>query len=183
MTERNQPELMPTWATDPGSTLNRERGVTEGLNMDPASVLRALRRVLEGEGGKSELASRAADAIRVWGGYRWVGVYEIADQTVSLLGFSGPGAPQYPRFSVTQGLTGAVVASKGTLVSNDVTSDPRYLTAFGNTMAEMVVPVFNSASAVVGTIDVESEFRNAFTQTDVQALERCAAELSSLFGD
>jgi L-methionine (R)-S-oxide reductase len=145
-------------------------------------VLQALRRVLEGEGPKADIATRAANAIRVWGGYRWVGLYEIVDQTVSLLGFSGPGAPQYPRFPVTQGLTGAAAASRGTVVSNDVTRDPRYLMAFGNTMAEMVVPVFDeSAATIIGSIDVESEFRNAFTQTDVEALERCAAALPSLY--
>src|SRR6266567_5670862 len=41
--------------------------------------------------------------------------------------------------------------------------DPRYLTAFGNTLSEIIIPVLDEkSSVVVGTIDVESEQANAF---------------------
>ena len=44
----------------------------------------------------------------------------------------------------------------------DVRNDPRYLTALGNTLSEMIVPVLDSGGhKVIGTIDVESEFANA----------------------
>jgi len=44
-----------------------------------------------------------------------------------------------------------------------VRNDPRYLTAFGNTLSEIIIPVLDEKNgAVVGTIDVESERANAF---------------------
>jgi putative methionine-R-sulfoxide reductase with GAF domain len=63
-------------------------------------------------------------------------------------------------------------------VVGEVSKDPRYLTAFGSTRSEIIVPIVDrSGGKVVGTIDVESEKVDAFTEEDLSALERCAAEL------
>ena len=64
----------------------------------------------------------------------------------------------------------------------DVAADPRYLTAFGTTRSEIIVPVFGGAGGnVVGTIDVESEKPNAFSE-DVQAfLEACSTVIRPLW--
>ena len=79
---------------------------------------------------------------------------------------------------MTQGLSGAAVATKGAVVVNDVTADPRYLTAFASTLSEAIVPVVDPGTGtVVGTLDVESAERDAFTGADRQALEECAAAL------
>ena len=49
-------------------------------------------------------------------------------------------------------------------------------------MAEAIVPVLDPATgAVVGTVDVESAERDAFTDADRQALERVAAASRGLF--
>ena len=102
----------------------------------------------------------------------------MTEEEIINLAFDGPGAPAYPRFPVTQGLRGAAVASGETVVVGDVSKDPRYLTAFGSTRSEIIVPkVDRSGGKVVGTIDVESEKVDAFTEEDLFALERCAAEL------
>jgi putative methionine-R-sulfoxide reductase with GAF domain len=83
---------------------------------------------------------------------------------------------------VTQGLSGAAVAARRALVVNDVTADSRYLTAFASTLAEAIVPVMDAATgAVVGTVDVESAERDAFTDADRQVLERVAAASRGLF--
>jgi len=69
-------------------------------------------------------------------------------------------------------------------VVNDVTADPRYLTAFASTRSEAIVPVVDPAkAAVVGTLDVESAERDAFTDADRQALEGCADALRGLFAE
>ena len=70
------------------------------------------------------------------------------------------------------------------MVVGDVTADPRYLPAFSSTRSEAIVPVVDPATgAVVGTLDVESAERDAFTDADQQALERCAAALGGLFAE
>ena len=108
-------------------------------------------------------------------GYRWVGIYDVGPELVSIVAFSGPSAPAYPQFPVTKGLTGSAIREKRTIVVGDVGCDPRYLTAFGNTLSEIIIPVIDeTAGAVVGTIDVESERKNAFSAEDQAMLEECA---------
>lgn len=102
--------------------------------------------------------------------------------TVTNIAWSGPGAPEYPKFSITKGLTGAAISTRKTVNVGDVGADPRYLTAFGTTRSEIIVPVFDSdGENVVGTIDIESDKPNAFSE-DVRALrEHCATVIRLLW--
>ena len=149
--------------------------------MDWPTVLRRIDDVLGSDKGRTAKAVRIAELIRRAGGYGWVGLYEVTEE-IAVLGWSGPGAPADPRFAVTQGLSGAAVAASRAVVVNDVTADPRYLTAFADTRSEAIVPVLDPGTgAVVGTLDVESTERDAFTDADRQALQRVAAASSGLF--
>jgi L-methionine (R)-S-oxide reductase len=151
--------------------------------MDESRLLDELGRVLRSADGRKAKAVRIAETIRSAGGYRWVGIYEVSDEEIAVIGWSGPGEPAYLRFPITQGLSGAAVSSGETIVVGDVITDPRYLTAFGSTRSEIIVPVKEPATRkVVGTIDVESEHKNAFTDADRATLERCAAAIADLFG-
>lgn len=111
----------------------------------PDAVLEKVRAAAVAGVERGERASRIAAAVRQAGGHRWVGVYEVTETQVAVLGWAGPGAPAYPRFDRTQGLTAAAVAGGSTVVVDDVTEDPRYLTAFGSTRSEMIVPVLDAA--------------------------------------
>lgn len=88
--------------------------------------------------------------------------------------------PAFPRFPVTQGLCGAAVASRAPVVVGDVTKDPRYLTTFGSTRSEMIMPVVRSGR-VSGLIDVESEQINASGADDRAFLEACGDLLADLW--
>jgi L-methionine (R)-S-oxide reductase len=149
--------------------------------MNWSTVLRGIDEVLASNLSPTDKAVRVAALIRETGRYRWVGLYAVADQEITVIGWSGPGAPAHPRFPVSQGLSGTAVATKRAVVVNDVTADPRYLTAFASTLSEAIIPVLNpDTGTVVGTLDVESGQRDAFTDADRQALERCAAALAGL---
>ena len=118
-----------------------------------------------------------AEVLRSSGNYRWVGLYDVdrAAGTVKNIVWSGPGAPKYPAFSITKGLTGAAISTRKTVNVGSVAADPRYLTAFGTTRSEIIVPVFDGAGEnVVGTIDVESEKPNAFSEDVQSLLETCS---------
>jgi putative methionine-R-sulfoxide reductase with GAF domain len=120
-------------------------------------------------------AKRLAELIQKLGEYRWVGIYDVGRETVSIVGWSGPSAPEHPSFPVTKGLTGAAIESKKTVIVGDVRTDPRYLTAFGSTLSEIIVPVLHPGDGrVVGTVDVESEKANAFSTRDREMIEQCA---------
>ena len=139
-----------------------------------------VREVAAAEQPRSERAQRAADLVRAATGYRWVGIYDVTEAEVVNLAWSGPGPPAHPRFPVGAGLTGAAIASRAPVVSNDVAADPRYLTTLESTGSELIVPVV-ADDLVVGTLDVESDETNAFGDDDVTTLERVAEALMPLF--
>ena len=152
--------------------------------MDLPMVLGGIDDVLGSGMGRAEQAIQIAELIRRGGSYCWVGLYAVSQREIAAIGWSGPGAPANPRFPVTEGLSGAAVATGRAVVVNDVTADPRYLTAFASTLSEAIVPVVDPATGmVVGTLDVESAQRDTFTDADRQALERCAAALTGLFAE
>ena len=150
--------------------------------MDEQCLVDELGRVLRSAEGREAKAVRIAETIRSAGDYRWVGIYEVSGEEIGVIGWSGPGGPAHPRFPVTQGLSGAAVASRETVVADDVSKDPRYLTAFGSTRSEIIVPVVDRPGRkVVGTIDVESEQVDAFSEEDRATLERCAGAVAELW--
>ncbi len=152
-----------------------------------------MQRALDGTGHAAELGlilkhgtprtgilQQVADFLRQSGNHRWVGLYEVdrASQEVRNLVFSGPGAPAYPAFPLDKGLTGQAIRQRRTVNIGDVAAHPLYLTAFGTTRSEIIVPIFDDPrNAVVGTIDVESEKLHAFSDWDQVLLEDCAEML------
>jgi L-methionine (R)-S-oxide reductase len=121
--------------------------------------------------------SATAAKIRREGSFRWVGIYEVTGDEIAILGWDGPSAPAYPRFPRTEGLCGAAVESGETVVVGDVTSDARYLTTFGSTRSEIVVPIVRAGN-VVGVLDVESDQADAFGQEDQAHLQVAASVLA-----
>jgi L-methionine (R)-S-oxide reductase len=139
------------------------------------NTLNQIRSTAASGGDRAERAKRLAELIRKLGNYRWVGIYDVGAESVSIIAWSGPGAPEYPTFPVSKGLTGAAIQQKKAVVVGDVRSDRRYLTAFGSTLSEIIVPVFAPGEdRVIGTVDVESEKANAFSARDQQMIEQCA---------
>jgi L-methionine (R)-S-oxide reductase len=133
-------------------------------------------------GERTVMAERVAAAIRRFGGYHWVGVYDVGRDEIVAIAWDGPAPPAHLRFPRNAGLCGAAVAARRPVVVGDVAADGRYLTTHASTRSEIVVPVF-AGGAPVGLIDVESEIRDAFAATDEWLLERCAALISPLWRD
>jgi GAF domain-containing protein len=76
----------------------------------------------------------------------------------------------------------AAVEQKRTINVGDVSSDAQYLTAFGTTRSEIIVPVFDGeGKSVVGTIDIESEAPNAFDKETQDFLEASSAVIRPLW--
>ncbi|MGE5110534.1 MAG: GNAT family N-acetyltransferase [Acidobacteriaceae bacterium] len=94
---------------------------------------------------------------------------------VSNITWSGSGAPEYPVFPITKGLTSRAIATKRTVNVGDVANDADYLTASATTRSEIIIPVLAAAGEkVLGTIDVESERPFAFDAVTQTGLEECA---------
>jgi GAF domain-containing protein len=129
---------------------------------------------------RDRLAARIAAVIRRFGEYRWVGIYDVNADEITVVGWDGPAPPAHPRFPRTEGLCGAAVAAGRAVVVGDVDADPRYLTTHATTRSEIVVPVLGGG-LVVGLIDAESERPHAFSEGNRQLLERCAVVIAPLW--
>lgn len=149
------------------------------MRPDDDNLLNELRHIVSARSNRHPALQPASDALRRSGGYRWVGLYDVdhANGLVRHIVWSGPGAPEFPTFPIGKGLTSSAISTRKTINVGDVASDPRYITAFGSTRSEIIVPVLDpEKSVVIGTMDVESEVPNAFNG-DVQKLLEFSAEV------
>ena len=153
------------------------------MSGDTEKPLAELRTLVSASKDRVATLQRIADFLRRTGNHRWVGLYDVnhAAGLVKNIVWSGPGAPEYAVFPVTKGLTSAAISNRKSINIGDVAADPRYLTAFGSTRSEIIVPIFDpSGQKVVGTIDVESESPHAFNPSMQSFLESCAEILRPL---
>jgi L-methionine (R)-S-oxide reductase len=148
--------------------------------MKASRLAAQLRAATADAGDRRDRAARCAAIIRRLRGYRWVGIYDVTDDEIAVIGWDGPSPPAHPCFPRTHGLCGAAAASEKPVLVGDVAADPRYLTTHPTTRSEIVVPV-SSLRQVVGAIDVESDRMDAFDDEDVSLLERCAGAISALW--
>lgn len=145
-------------------------------------LIRSLALAVDSESPRGERARAAAEIVRSARAYRWVGIYDVGDEEIVLIGYTGSSPPAHPRFGITQGLTSDAVRTRATVVSNDVATDARYLVAFGETGSEIVVPILGAESGIViGTLDIASDRVGAFSNGDVAFAEECAAALRPLY--
>jgi putative methionine-R-sulfoxide reductase with GAF domain len=63
--------------------------------------------ILKDPVSRIEKAKKIADLMRNLCSYRWVGLYDVGPELVSIVAYSGPGAPAYPQFPINKGLTGS----------------------------------------------------------------------------
>jgi L-methionine (R)-S-oxide reductase len=148
--------------------------------MDQDELTLALAALTDSGDDREQRAAGVAAAIRRFGDYRWVGIYDVTEDEIAVVGWDGPGPPAHPRFARAQGLCGAAVAAREPVIVGDVSADTRYLTTHSTTRSEIVVPVV-AGDVVVGLIDVESERANAFGNRDEQLLEHCAEVIAPLW--
>jgi GAF domain-containing protein len=147
-------------------------------------LLSNLERIVTTAHNRQAALEEIAALLRSSANYRWVGLYDVdhAAGLVRNVTWSGPGAPEHPTFPLTKGLTSAAIAQKQTVNVGDVLTDARYLTAFGTTRSEIIVPVFDAeGKSVAGTIDVESEEPNAFHKDIQDLLEACSLVIRPLW--
>lgn len=107
--------------------------------------------------------------------FSWTGFYMLdpVNPEMLVLGpFVGNPTP-HMRIPVSEGICGAAVKSGETVIVNDVSSDPRYLSCSIKTKSEIVVPIYANGR-VVGEIDIDSHDPAAFNEDDRVFLEEVA---------
>src|SRR5438105_7499400 len=138
--------------------------------------------ILNSNQSREEKLKQVAEKIRQTKGYSWVGIYDVGDQEITNLAWAGRSEPVIHSFPKDKGLNGRAVMKKQSVIVNDIDKDEDYLLTFTDTQSEIVSPIFDTSEPrIVGTIDVESETENAFTNGDVVFLEDCAKQISQLW--
>ena len=111
--------------------------------------------------------------------YTWVGIYLVEGDELVLHNYIGKPSP-HTRIPIGQGICGAAVHEKQSIIVDDVNSDPRYLACSVETRSEIVVPIM-SGKKIFGEIDIDSNLEAIFHDGDQEILEKCAEVLAKLF--
>jgi len=108
----------------------------------------------DSESPRSERARASAELIRTEQGYRWVGIYDVDDDVVTLIGNAG----ERP--------ANEAVRTRATVASG----------------AAVVVPILGAESGIViGEVEAQREGTGAVAADDAAFLEECAAALRALY--
>jgi len=131
-----------------------------------SDTVRQLATVLDTADMREVRARRAAEIVRAARNYRWVGIYDVDDDRLELLGHTGVQAPVFVEVSADQGPSGEAVRTRATVIRNNV----------------VTVPILGAESGIaIGTLDVERDPSGAFSVEDREFVERCATALMPLF--
>jgi L-methionine (R)-S-oxide reductase len=115
--------------------------------------------------------------------YNWVGFYLVdpADAGILLVGpFVGSFTPN-PRIPLDTGLCGAAATTGLTVVVDDVSKDPRYLSGSSMVNSEIVVPIFVK-NKLAAELDVESYFAGTFDKPERDFVEACSTLVGENLG-
>lgn len=143
------------------------------------SVLHEVRRLLN-EGSEKVLEKTSRLLHERFKHYSWVGLYLVEGEELVLRTYSGNAVTSHTRIPIGTGICGAAAESGRTIMVPDVSKDPRYLMCFRETKSEIVVPLILGGK-VLGEIDIDSNYADAFTQQDQELLESVARLLAEAF--
>jgi len=104
--------------------------------------------------------------------YTWVGVYLKKGAELHLHNYIGR-PTEHMLIPIDKGICGAAVQQGKTLIIEDVNEDPRYLACSIETKSEIVVPIYKGKE-IIGEIDIDSDYKNAFNEEDKELLEEIA---------
>lgn len=115
--------------------------------------------------------------------YNWVGFYLVdpADSGILLVGpYAGSFTPN-ARIPLDRGLCGAAALTRQTVVVDDVSKDPRYLSGSSMVVSEIVVPI-SVKKELAGELDIESYFPATFSKPEQDFVEACARIVGGYLG-
>jgi len=138
-----------------------------------SEVAKEIAAVLEGE---SNLTARMATVSNIlhhaFDHYFWTGFYVVDPEKPSEL-VVGPyqGSLGCLRIPFGSGVCGTAAAARETQIVDDGRAFPGHIACDGRAQSEIVVPVMNSAGALIAVFDVDSDRKAQFSEADRTGLE------------
>jgi L-methionine (R)-S-oxide reductase len=102
--------------------------------------------------------------------YFWTGFYLLQEDRLQVAAYQGPLA--CIDLAKDTGVCWAGINSGKTVVVQDVETFPGHIACDSRSRSEIVVPVRNKASEIIGVLDVDSESFGAFDEVDKEWLEK-----------
>ncbi|MCA9872996.1 MAG: SpoIIE family protein phosphatase [Anaerolineales bacterium] len=133
-----------------------------------------------------EIFERVVQATKETFNFHLVNIFSIDPETgeaVIEASSSAQVASLDARLRPGEGIVGAALAQQETIVANDTAVDDRFLPALNETAAtpptraEIAIPMSNEGN-VIGVLDVQSPYTNAFTHNEQMVLAALAAEIA-----
>ncbi|MDG4650288.1 GAF domain-containing protein [Roseibacterium sp. SDUM158017] len=102
--------------------------------------------------------------------FDWTGFYRVTSPGLMKIGpyQGGHGCLVIP---FDRGVCGAAARTGRTQLVPDVEAFPGHIACSSSTRSELVIPVKDAGGAVIGVLDIDSDRRDAFTETDAAELE------------
>lgn len=106
--------------------------------------------------------------------FDWTGFYRVVAPEMLKVGpyQGGHGCLSIP---FARGVCGAAARTKTVQLVADVNAFPDHIACSISTQSEIVLPVFNSQGDVIAVLDIDSNQRDAFDETDVSGLSKILA--------
>ncbi len=140
-----------------------------------------------GLNNKTEIAQITADLVAQYFSYELAGVMLVADGAKPpILGLGGSSAPivrtqlEQEENPARQGVTGRVFNTGVNILINDIAGDKLHRSLRGWKPGSEICVALKDGEQVLGIIDVESSRQNAFTNTDLMAMEALAGVLAAV---
>lgn len=112
--------------------------------------------------------------------YSWIGVYVVEGDQLILSAWEGPEETEHTTIAVGEGICGLAAKTGRTEVVPDVSKRSEFIACFPSTKSEIVVPIHGPDGKVLGEIDIDSDWLDAFDDRDKALLEAVAAELAGV---
>ncbi len=136
-------------------------------------LLIEIKKLAESALERDEFLFRTAGTInRHFPRYNWVGFYFLKDGKLYIGPYVGKPTP-HTVIDPNEGICGAAVRQRETIVVGDVNADPRYLACSLETRSEIVIPIWVGGK-IIGELDIDSNKIADFNQDDKQLLEEIA---------
>lgn len=110
--------------------------------------------------------------------FHWTGFYRVVAPKLMKIGpyQGGHGCLVIP---FSRGVCGAAARTGQALIVPDVNAFADHIACSSSTQSELVIPVYNKNQELLGVLDIDSDYKDAFTEEDAEALD---AILISVFG-
>jgi len=112
--------------------------------------------------------------------FHWVGIYILKGDFLELGPYIGAATP-HTRIPVGKGICGTAISENRDLNIPRVNEEPNYLACSIETRSELVVLIRDKKGQVVGQIDIDSHFENAFGSEEENHVQRVARELGEIW--